>query len=160
MSPANRYIPPIILLVLLTGLGIYFGPGLWRTYQFNQTCNKLLSDAKAGKLSDVTAAITPGQQAQIGALLSQYVPADYNKDIESLKLVSYDKSAPETIWAIATARINQGESLGVYQAKMCWRWEKGRWWWDFDGSFGAPFSPSGEPDWIPLSNLVSLAESL
>jgi hypothetical protein len=161
-TPANRLAPVLAVLILLTVMAAWFGPGLYRNWRFNQSCLQLLKAAKEGRTADVIAGIVPDQQQQIDALVKQYVPANYNKDIDSLKLTSWNISAndQQTIWAIATCRIQQGGDFGIFQCKMCWRWRDGHWWWDFNSSYGGEFSTSGEPEWTELSKLVELSELL
>lgn len=160
MRRANWLAPLLAVVLLLALLGVLFGPGLYRSWRFNQTCLELLRDAREGRLAEVSAALEPAQQAQVGDLFNKFVPADYAAHMESLKLTSWRNSDDDKIWAIVTCRITQGEGFGIYQAKLRWHWHDGRWWLDFLASYGAEFSPSGEPDWIELSQLVELAELL
>jgi len=161
-TTANRLAPVLAVLILLVVIAAWFGPGLYRNWRFNQTCLQLLKDAREGRTSAVVAGIVPTEQQQVGALVNQYVPADYYKDVDSLKLTSWrvSNSDKNTIWAIATCRVKQGDGVGIFQSKMCWRWRDGHWWWDFNSSYAGEFSTSGEPEWTELSKMIDLAELL
>jgi hypothetical protein len=156
----QRYIPFIVIFAVLIALAVYFGPRLYRGWQFRRDCNQMLADAQAGKLQGVIAALDPAQQAQIGALLKQYVPADYNKSIKSLKLTHYEETETGKIWAYATARIDQGDGTGLYECRSRWTFDGQHWRWDFLNSYGAVLSLDGEEQWIKLSDLVAMAGQL
>lgn len=153
----QRYIPLLIILAVLISLAAYFGPRIYRGWQFRRDCNQMLADVQAGKLQAVITAIDAAQQAQIGALVYQYVPVDFNKNIQALKLTHYEESEQDKIWAYATARIDQGDGQGLYECRMRWVFDGKHWRWDFLNSFGAVLTLNGEEQWIKLSDLVRLA---
>ena len=156
----QRYIPLAIVLTALLVLAAYFGPRLYRGWQFRRDCNAMLADAQAGKLQGVIAAIDPTQQMQIGALLHQYVPADFSKSIKSLKLTRYEETEPNRVWAYITARIDQGDAPGLYECRSRWIFDGKHWRWDFLESYGAALSIDGDEQWVKLSDLVALAGQL
>jgi len=156
----RRFIPPLVILVVVLALAAYFGPGLYRAWLFRRDCGQLLLDTRAGRLQAVIHAIEQQQQLRVGALLTQHVPVDYYTDIVSLRRTSYEEPEPGLIWCIVTLRLQQGDGIGLYQGRLRWVFKGRRWWWDFEGSYGAQFSTSGEPEWIKLSDLVDYAEQL
>jgi hypothetical protein len=156
----QRYIPFVIVLVVLIALAAYFGPRIYRGWLFRRDCNAMLAAAQAGKLQGVIAAIDQAQQMQIGTLLHQYVPTDYDKSIKSLKLTRYEESETGKVWAYITARIEQGEGQGLYECRSRWSFDGKHWRWDFLDSYGAALSLDGNEQWIKLSDLVALAGQL
>ncbi len=154
----QRIIPIAVLLAVLIALAAYFGPPMYRGWLFKRDCNAMLAAARAGQLSAVIAAIDPAQQHQYGALLQQYVPADYNQSIESLKLLRFEESDQGRIWANVILRVEQGDSTGLYEGRLPWRFDGRHWTWDFAGSLGAAYSPNGgQQHWIKLEELIALA---
>jgi len=156
----QKYIPLIILVLLVLGLALYFGPGLYKGYTFRRDSRLMLDAAKMGNLTGVTGAIDKLQQPRIRPLINHYVPMDYYQHIKSLKLTSWDLRDDGSIWSIVTLQIDQGGEMGIYQGKLHWLFDGRRWWWDFEGSYGGVFAPSGEPAWTRLGDLIPLAEAL
>lgn len=157
----QRIIPIAVLLTVLIALVAYFGPPVYRGWLFKRDCNAMLAAAQAGRLSTVITTIDPAQQQLYGPLLQQNVPADYFKSIESLKLLHYEESEPGKIWANVILRVEQGESIGLYEGRLPWRFDGRHWTWDFTNSLGAAYSPtSKQQDWIKLEELVALAGQL
>jgi hypothetical protein len=154
----RKFIPVIILLAVALGLLAVYGPGAYQGLLFRRTIGQFITSAKAGDTAAWSALIDSGQQQRTTPQL-QRLPADYQQHIASLKLTSYERSAPDTIWAIITCRLTEDSGSGIYQGKLRWRWQNGRWEWDFTGSFAAPFSTSEEPDWVELSDMLRLAEA-
>jgi hypothetical protein len=156
----QRYIPFAIVLAVLIALAAYFGPRVYRGWLFRRDCDQVLADLQAGKLQAVIAAIDPAQRMQIGTLLQQYVPADFNKSIKSLKLTHFEEPENGKIWAFTTARIEHSEGIGLYEGRMRWIFDGQHWRWDFLNSYGAVLSLDGDEQWIQLSELVTLAGQL
>lgn len=155
----KRIIPIAVLVIVAAIVLTYFAPGLYRAMLFRRDCRHFIDDVQAGRLTQVVQIIEPAQQQEIGRLIEQRVPQDYYTHIVSLKLTTWEEREPGDIWAIVTLRVTNG-SEGVYQGKLHWRMAKRRWWWDFDGSYGAEFSLSGEPEWERLTDQVPYAELL
>jgi hypothetical protein len=154
----RRFIPLIILLLVALGLLAFYGPGVYQAYLFRRTISQFISSAKAGDTAAWSAHIEPGQLQRVQPQLDR-LPADYATSIASLKLTKYERSGSETFWAIVTLRLTENSGGGVYQGKLRWRWQSGAWVWDFTGSYAAPFSPSTEPDWTRLEDMLRLAEA-
>ena len=149
----------MVLVIVVATVLTYFAPGLYRAALFRRDCRRFLDDVRAGRLTQVVQMIEPAQQQEIGKLINQFVPQDYYTHIVSLKLTTWEERQPGDVVAIVTLKVTDG-SEGVYQGKLRWRMAKHRWWWDFDGSYGAEFSLSGEPEWMRLGDLLPLAELL
>jgi len=158
----RRWIPLLMILAGLAALGTYFGPDLYRGLLFRRDCAALLEATAAGDLSQVAAQLTPTQQSGIGALITDTVPAGYEEYIESLRMTRWWRVDKTTIWAIVTVRLGNGDGLSIYQGKLRWIYDPAarRWWWDFNGSYGAPLASSGEPVWQRLGDLIQLTEQL
>ena len=150
--------PLLALLLLLAGAAAYFGPGIYRGVLFRRQCRAMLEDARAGRTSAVAGYVEASQQKRIATLLSQHLPAGYHEDIRSLRLLSSLRDDSTTMWAIVGCRIERNGYAGFYQGKLLWRYELGRWWWDFEGSYAAEWGLTGEPDWVKLAELIVLAE--
>jgi hypothetical protein len=160
MSRANSLAPLLAVGVLVLGLLAWYGPGWYRLWRFNQACQAMLSSARAGQTNQLLSYVEPAQQQQVGALLQRWLPANYQDKIVRLKLSSWKQRGEKTIYAIVTCRVNHGEGEGLYQGKLRWDWDGRQWNWDFLGSYGAEFALQGEPDWVSLSQLMTLAELL
>lgn len=158
----RRWIPPLMILLGLAALGLYFGPDIYRNLLFKRDSRQLLSAARDGDLKAVAAQLAPSQQAGIGGLLAASVPDGYHERIDSLRLTRWWRGDTTTIWAIVKLRIDEGEAAGLHQGKLRWVYDSAarRWWWDFNNSYGAPLAFSGEPDWQRLGDLIQLAEQL
>ena len=151
----NRYIPLVVLLVLIGAFSIIYGPGIYRGLQFKRASSEMLRELKAGRLSAAIGYIEPAQQAGVSAL-TQRLPADYQQHIASLKLTHWERADRETIWAVVTLRLQDDAGSGLYQGKLRWQYSQGRWWIDFSRSYGAPATLSGEPEWRELVDLLEL----
>lgn len=158
----KRIIPIAVLVIVAAIVLTYFAPGLYRAALFRRDCRHFIDDVRAGRLAQVVQIIEPAQRQEIGKLIEQFVPQDYYTHIVSFKLTTWEERRPGDVWAIVTLHVTGGGegSEGVYQGKLHWRMAKHRWWWDFDGSYGAEFSLSGEPEWQRLGDLVPYAEQL
>lgn len=158
----RRWIPLLMIVAGLVVLGAYFGPDLYRGMLFKRDCASLLEGAAAGDLAKVVAQLAPAQQGGIGTLITSKVPDGYHEQIESLKLTRWWRADTTTIWSVVTLRYEQGEGLGLYQGKLRWVYDPAarRWWWDFGGSYAAPYNPSGEPEWQRIGELLPKAEQL
>lgn len=150
-SPLRRYLPLAILLLLLGAGLIAWLPGAIRVARLRSATQQMLAAAAQGDLAKVVAAVDPAQQAEVQALFDQYVPADYAQGIASLKLVRSGLEGPEG-WTEVVCRF-EGGAEGVYQGRLHWTWQAGRWQWDFLGSYGAAFTLS-EPQWQSLRELI------
>lgn len=151
----KNYAPLIVLLlVIIVALAIY-GPGVYRGMIFKRTLGSMLDSARKGDLNGVASSVIPSQQADVQQLLSTSLPADYQQNIQSLKLTSWRYTGKETINALVTCKLNSGDFTGIYQGMLVWRYN-GKWEWDFLASRGAEFSASGEPAWVDLGILIEL----
>jgi hypothetical protein len=154
----QKYIPLIILLLIVIGLAVYFGPGMYRSYLFRRDCSQLIEDIKAGKLNEVVCTVEKPQQFRIKPLVKRYITPDFCKQIKSLKLSSWETREPGSIWSILTLQLDEGGEKGIYQGKLHWNFDGKRWWWDFENSYGAPMATTGEPQWVKFGSLVDLIE--
>lgn len=155
----RKYIPLLILLAVALGLLVFYGPHWYKSYLFRQAAGQFTSAVKNGDTTGWLGMVDPAQQARLQPHLNR-LPPDYAMHISSFKLSRYERSGGDTIWAIFTCRLDDASGSGVYQGKLRWRWQNGRWEWDFLGSFAAPFSISGEPEWIKLEEMLRLAEAM
>jgi len=158
----NRWIPVVVILLIVAGIALLLGPGIYHGMLFKRDCRVMLSAVTVGDLATAVAQIEPAQQAPINSLLNAHVPPGYEQYIASLKLTSWERQDDGVIWAIVTLRVEDSSSFGLYQGKLRWVYDAAarRWWWDFTGSHGAEYSPSGEPRWQPLSAAVQYAGEL
>ena len=154
----KNWAPLIVVIIFIALLASLYGPGLYREYQFKRTINAMLSSARQGKLADVVLHVEKQQRQAVQLVLTTALPADYHQNIKSLRLTSLRKPMPDKFYATVTLKIEQGEVAGIYQGKLLWHYEDGQWEWDFAGSYGAAFSPSGEPQWLDLKDIISTAE--
>jgi len=158
----NRWLPVGIILLVVAGVVLLLGPGVYRGMLFKRDSRVLLDTVSAGDLATAIAQIEVAQQAAIGTLVTTHVPVGYEQQIASLRLTSWEQQEPGTIWAIVTLRLEDASNVGLYQGKLHWTYDSAarRWWWDFLGSYAAQYSPSGEPRWEPLTSAVQLAGEL
>jgi hypothetical protein len=158
----TRWLPLLIILVALAALGLYFGPNLYRGALFKRDLRGLLDAARAGDKAKALSYIESSQQNSIAPLVMNRVPDDYHQRIAVLKLGSWQRADPATIWALVTLRVDHDGVGGLYQGKLRWVYDAAarRWWWDFAGSYGSAYPLSGEPDWRPLSEALEYAGAL
>ena len=156
----QRYIPLIAVLVLLLALALLYGPQLYRNWTFQRDVETMLASARRGSTAGIVQAIAPPQQREAQRIFDAYLPPDYAQRITQLSLASSEPGAqPDERYALVTCRMESGEELALYQGKLLWHWTGRRWTWDFTGSFAAPFSPSGPPQWYKLSEIIEEARS-
>jgi len=153
----RRYIPLAVLAAVTIVLAAVFGPGLYRGALFRRDCHALLQAAQEGRTADVLSGVIATQRQRIARLVQEHVPADYYTRIHTLKLSSFEREDSQTIWSLVICRIEDG---GVYQGKLRWIYQSGRWWWDVEQSYGAELTLSGEPAWQKFGTIIPLAEQL
>lgn len=146
-------------MLVALGLLAFYGPGIYQKILFRRSISQFLAEARSGNTAGWSSYISASQQRPI-ALQLQRLPKDYQQDIASLKLTSYDQTAPDTIWAIVTLHLTESSGGAIYQGKLRWRWQQKRWVWDFTASYAAPYVPTTEPDWVKLTDMLALAEAL
>jgi hypothetical protein len=156
----KNWAPLIVLLVLVALLVVLFGPGIYRGILLRRSVGGLLDTIRAGRTTDIVAAVEPGQQQDVAELLAEYLPPDYSKSIGSLRLVRTALEGETKAVTIVTCKLVQGEYMGVYQGQLVWHYTGGRWQWDFLASSGAEYMPGIEPAWIRLVDLMPQAEAL
>ena len=61
----QKYIPLIILILLVLGLALYFGPGLYKGYTFRRDSSRMLEAARTGNLAGVVSSIDSLQQQRL-----------------------------------------------------------------------------------------------
>ena len=154
----KNWAPFIVILIFIALLACLYGPGLYREYQFKSAINAMQSSATQGKLTDVVLHVEKQQQQAVQALLTTALPPDYHQRIKSLRLTSWRKVQSDKIYATVTLKLAEGEVGGIYQGKLLWHYKAGQWVWDFAGSYGAAFSTSGEPHWLDLTDIITIAE--
>jgi hypothetical protein len=147
----RSYIPPAIIVLLLGAALLSWLPGALRIHRLRAECGAMLQACASGNMSGVTAFADPAQQAEVSALLSQYVPAGYEQSIAVLKLT---RSGVEGRigWTEVLCRF-EGSAEGIYLGKLRWTEQQGKWRWDFMGSYGAEFALS-DPQWQSLPDLL------
>ena len=155
----QRFIPLIVLVVLLLSLGLIFGPGMLRGWQLRKTVGSMLDSAARGDLSTVSAHALPAQRPQLDIMLG-HLPQSYSERIESLRMARYEMVDGTEAWTLVNCRIEGSGGPSIYQGKLLWRYTQGEWQWDVLGSYAAPFSPSGEPSWISIEEALALADNL
>jgi hypothetical protein len=153
---ASRYVPLLVLVVFAAALGAAFGPRMYQSYLFRRTCNAMLAEVRAGNMSAVAAYIEPSQQ-QSAQQLFALIPAGLTQQIESLSIYRAERLRSGAIEAVVSCKVAAGDLDAPYQGRLYWRWDRGRWWWDFDSTLYAAWPMSGEPDWRDISNIVSEA---
>jgi len=155
----TRWLPLLIILIALVASGLYFGPNLYRGALFKRDIRGLLDAALQGDKAKALSFIESAQQNAIAPIVMNNVPDDYAQRIASLKLSSWQRADPSTIWALVTLRTDQDGVGGLYQGKLRWVYDAAarRWLWDFTGSYGSVYPLSGEPDWRPLSEALEYA---
>lgn len=153
----QRFLPLLVVLLLLIALGALYGPAAYRNYLFQRDVEAMLASARAGNTQGIANAALAAQRADALAILTQYLPADYAGKIAKLTLGSTQEVDARTRYALVTCRIEAGEGIAIYSGKLKWTWTGERWEWDFFGSYAAPFQPSGEPSWIELDELLPQA---
>jgi hypothetical protein len=99
----------------------------------------------------------PGQQQRFQLLLETFVPQGYEEHIESLRIARIERSAADEMWVLVNCRLRSGAGPAIYQGRLLWRLDSGRWRWDALNSMAAPLSPSGEPQWLELSEIIRSA---
>jgi len=159
----QRWLPLLMILAGLALAALYFGPGAYRNMLFKRDCRGLLADITKGDTSAVLNYLEQDQRNTLAQLLSTNVPPDYHQRIESLKLTSWQKTDPATVWAIVTLKLESDTaSFGLYQGKLRWRYDETgrRWALDLLGSYGAVYSTTGEPEWISLEEAIGYAKAL
>lgn len=156
----KNWAPLIVVLALIALLVALFGPGIYRGILLKRDVSSLLLAAREGRVADVVALIAPDQQAQISDLLARHLPADYQQSIDSLKMIDWHMEGENDAVTKVLCKIKHDEALGVYQGQLVWHYSGGHWEWDFLASSGAEFTPSGEPAWYSLRDLMPLAEGL
>ena len=156
----RRFIPLIVIVLLVGLLAAVYGPGVISAARFRGNCQSMLKDAAEGRLAGVVAVVEPSQQQEVQAMLSRYLPADYYQNITELRLIKIDRINADTMVAIVKCQVEHGAYAGIYQGRLSWRYHSGQWWWDFLKSSGAEFSLTGEPAWVALPEIMPLAEGL
>jgi hypothetical protein len=152
----SRFIPLIVVAALLLALAIAFGPGAVRAWQFRSTVNRMLSDLRTDCEGRVPNYVLTDQKQEVAKLLANYGANQYVRQIRSLKLTSYFREG-DHIWATVTAKYDvSGQPQFVGQGKLRWQWRDKKWQLDLIDSYIAPFSASGEPQWIPVTNYEAL----
>ncbi|MBN2081459.1 hypothetical protein JW859_04535 [bacterium] len=158
----QRWLPLLMILVGLALAALYFGPGLYRNMLFKRDCQGFMTAVSTGDTNTLLNYIEQNQRNTLAQLISN-VPPDYYRRIETLKLTSWQKTDPATIWAIVTLKLdNDTAGLGLYQGKLRWRYDDaGRsWTLDILDSYGAVYSTSGDPEWISLEDALGYAKAL
>jgi hypothetical protein len=158
----SRWLPLLVILIALAAIGLYFGPSLYRGALFKRDARGLLNATLAGDKARALSYIESAQQNAIAPIVMNRVPDDYFQRIDSLKLSSWERADPSTIWAIVTLRVDQDGVGGLYQGKLRWVYDASgrRWWWDFAGSFGCVYPLSGDPEWRSLGEALEYAGTL
>lgn len=158
----RRWMPLLMILAGLLVAGFYFGPDYYRGVLFKRDCRAMLAAVETGDRVKALAYIVSVQQNDIAPIVLNKVPDRYFERIDSLKLSSWERADPSTIWAIVTLRLEMDGTAGLYQGKLRWVYDSTakRWWWDFNGSYGSAYPLSGEPDWQPLSDAIGYAGTL
>ena len=98
-SRGSRYVPLIVIGVLLIALGAYLAPGMLRAWRFRSTVNALLSDVKAGRVDRIKDYAVPSQQAEIDLVLQRWDAETYIPNIRKLSLYNYQTESAGRIWA-------------------------------------------------------------
>ncbi|MCC7479395.1 hypothetical protein IT575_13200 [bacterium] len=154
----------ITLLLFLLGSAAFFGPGLYRSWLFQRSCDAMLTDALAGRLQQVSGYVQPQQKLLVDTLFQTAVPQNYTDYLHSLKLSSFekDKTEPGVIWAMVTAKLSSSEggseTAGMAQGKLRWVWNGRKWEWDFEGSYGSEFPVSGQANWVRLGDFITIED--
>ena len=158
----RRWIPLLMILVGVAALGMYFGPDLYRGALFKRDCRNMLMAASAGDRAKALSYVEASQLNAIAPIVMNQVPERYFESIASLKLSSWERADTSTIWAIVTLRLDAEGTAGLYQGKLRWVYDSAakRWLWDFNGSYGAAYPLSGEPEWQSLSAALEYARTL
>lgn len=158
----TRWAPVVVIILVLAAIGIYYGPNLYRGALFKRDCRTLLEAAIAGEKARALSCIEQSQLNEVAPIVMNRVPDDYYQHIAKLRLASWERADPSTVWALVTLRTEQDGMGGLYQGKLRWVYdaEARRWWWDFLGSYGAVHPLSGEAEWQPLSEALEYARSL
>jgi hypothetical protein len=160
MRSTNRNFYALLALAGLLGAAAFFlGPKLQRQAQFKRECRAVLAAAEAGNTAPLLAACQPAQQAELAALLTGHVPANYQEYVQSIELSSHEFKGDGEAWALVTAHFAGSDfgNLGMALGRLHWVWDPAaqRWEWDPAGSFGAEYPTSGEAQWVSLEDFIS-----
>jgi hypothetical protein len=155
----QRFIPLIVVVLLLAVVGLLYGPQAYRNWTFQRDVETMLAAARSGNTQGMVQTIDPAQQAEAQRIFDAYLPKNYAERITRLTLSSSEDSGSGGRYALVTCRLEADGNLAIYQGKLLWHWDGHRWAWDFAGSMAAPFSPSGEPQWYKLSEIIAEARA-
>jgi hypothetical protein len=153
----QRFVPLLAVAILGLALALLYGPQLYRQWTFERDVGAMLAAARSGDTAGMVRAIAPAQQREAQRIFDSYLPADYAQRIVRLSLTRSEDSPAGGRYAFVVCRLESGGEPALYQGKLLWRWDGRRWAWDFTGSYAAPFSPSGEPQWYKLSDIIAEA---
>ena len=156
-----RWLPLVIVLAVMVIIAALVAPAIYRGMLFKRDCRALITAAQAGDKAGLTAACEPGQQAFAAALFNGALPPDFQNYIASLKLSTWERLPDGRVQSILTLRTEYNGSMGVYQGRLYWVWDRSarRWYWDIGSSEAAEFPLSGEPEWRSLNEMLNMARS-
>jgi hypothetical protein len=120
----SRFVPLFVIVALILGLGIVYGPGVIRAWKFRATVNAMLDDIEAGRLQSVSNYVLPDQRERIAALVTNSIARHYSAEIGNLKLTNYYRE-DNHVWAVITAKQKNGAAVG--QGKLRWVWNGKQW---------------------------------
>jgi hypothetical protein len=154
----RRFIPLLVVLLLVLALLALFGPSALGAYRLRQSVRGLLDAALREDRAAIAAVIESSQRQPFAELMDRHIPQDYSAQIESLRMVNYEIVEGRDAWVLVNCRVADASGAAIYQGRLHWQRDaQGQWLWDPAGSFAAPFSPSGEPSWIQLDALIRQA---